>query len=533
MTRSYARWQALYDKRESGDVLTVHEEAEFARLSAQDPACRHELEVRRQLAELDFAVPGDSQAIVETALGALSSRDKVVPIRPGVSEPTTEPASPEAVRTRSRAKIGAFVAAGVVAAAALFMVFWPSDEAANRAPVVVADQTPAVELTFTAGQVLVNGRERSVSPVALEPHTKLTVGDGRACVALDARTDVCLDEHTSIELDGLRPGVRTVRLVKGRVAAALGKRKASERFSIVSGDTTATAMGTAYAVEVDAAGARTVTVLEGVVEVTHTKLGKRSVHPSEQVVSSVEALSNARSTTRSEQARHWALLEPRKLWKQRDVGILHVKTAPQGGLVSVDGLTLGEAPLSVVLSSGEHQLAFELDGYEPVEKAAKLRPGEETELSLDLARAVLPAKDAKPSTPSQSAQPAQGASAQDLLARARKLVGQGRWSEAAAGYQRLRENYPKSPESHTVLVALGQLQLDRLGQPAQALRSFNAYLRAGGALSQEARYGKIRASKALGNKAAEQAAIHEYLKRHPGSMEAASLKRRLAELGGR
>jgi hypothetical protein len=52
-------------------------------------------------------------------------------------------------------------------------------------------------------------------------------------------------------------------------------------------------------------------------------------------------------------------------------------------------------------------------------------------------------------------------------------------------------------------------------------------------LSQEARYGKIRASKALANDAGERAAIREYLQYHPGSVEAVRLRQRLEQLAGK
>jgi hypothetical protein len=97
-------------------------------------------------------------------------------------------------------------------------------------------------------------------------------------------------------------------------------------------------------------------------------------------------------------------------------------------------------------------------------------------------------------------------------------------------YQKLRQTHPAIPESHTVLVALGQLQLDRLGQPAQAIASFNQYLGSGGGLAQEARFGKIRALRVLGDRAAERAAIREYLQHYPRGVDATSLKRRLAQL---
>ncbi len=532
MRRAYATWQDLFDRRERGEPLSPEEVAELERLSEASPEARHELEVRRQLEEFDFQLPGDSRTVVEGALAAVSSLDKVVPLRPGFAEQATSaaPRDPGGRHglgaARRRIMAGVLVAAGVASAAVLAATLWPAERPPSKAPVVAKRQPRAVELTFTSGEVSVDGRERAVSPEALAPNSKLAVGEGRACIALDAQTDVCLSEHSSIQLDALEPGPRTVRLVEGRVAASLGRHPREERFSIVSSDTTATALGTAFAVEIREGGARAVTVLHGTVEVTEGDSASERVGPSEQVTARGRTLSEVRSVTRSEQARHWALLEPRALWKKRDVGILHLASTPVA-LATVDGVALGEAPLSVVLSSGEHRLRLEREGFDTLDKTVRLLPGDQTKLDLELSEGLAKAVSSSPS----SSPP--GARAEDLLREARALVGQGRFSDAANKYRRLRASYPRSTESHTVLVALGQLELDRLGQPARAFGSFNAYLTAPGALSQEARYGKIRASKALGNTAAERAAIEEYLKRHPRSMEAASLKRRLAELGGR
>jgi outer membrane protein assembly factor BamD (BamD/ComL family) len=121
-----------------------------------------------------------------------------------------------------------------------------------------------------------------------------------------------------------------------------------------------------------------------------------------------------------------------------------------------------------------------------------------------------------------------------LLNEARALLRQGRWAKAASSYRRLRQLHPKSSEARTVAVALGQLELDRLGQPQAAKNSFQNYLDAGGgALSQEARYGKLRALRALGERSAEREAIHQYLALYPASANAPALERRKSALGGR
>jgi tetratricopeptide (TPR) repeat protein len=101
-----------------------------------------------------------------------------------------------------------------------------------------------------------------------------------------------------------------------------------------------------------------------------------------------------------------------------------------------------------------------------------------------------------------------------------------RYREAAATYRRLFSLHPKSAESRASLVSLGELQLSELGEPKGALESFDAYLRGGGALVQEARYGRIRALAKLGRKGDERRAIEQFLTDYPRSVQASSLRAR-------
>jgi len=78
------------------------------------------------------------------------------------------------------------------------------------------------------------------------------------------------------------------------------------------------------------------------------------------------------------------------------------------------------------------------------------------------------------------------------------------------------------------------LRLDHLGDPAGALRNFDAYLRATrrGVLAQEAAYGRIRALRRLGRRTAELRELRGFLKRYPGALQAPLVRRRLKALLG-
>lgn len=118
-------------------------------------------------------------------------------------------------------------------------------------------------------------------------------------------------------------------------------------------------------------------------------------------------------------------------------------------------------------------------------------------------------------------------SAAEMLKTARTLRAAGNANGAAEAYRALMATHPKSAEARAALLSLAELQLGALGDPAGALRSYDAYLRSGGGLSQEAQYGRIQALGRLGRSAEERAAIAEFVKAYPNSVQARTLEGRL------
>jgi hypothetical protein len=83
-------------------------------------------------------------------------------------------------------------------------------------------------------------------------------------------------------------------------------------------------------------------------------------------------------------------------------------------------------------------------------------------------------------------------------------------------------------------VALGQILLQHRGDPAGALALFEQYLARtrAGPLAREAAYGRIQALRRLGRREAERRACRRYLARHPRSLAASLVRRRLEALRG-
>lgn len=159
-----------------------------------------------------------------------------------------------------------------------------------------------------------------------------------------------------------------------------------------------------------------------------------------------------------------------------------------------------------------------------VEEPATTAPSEGTSI------AELP--DA-PVAPRPAAPPAKSTEqTADLLREANRLRARGQWAEAAATYRKVIDLGPDAAEAYPADVALGNLDLQQ-GRPLPALARYEHALakHPGGALSEEARWGKARALRTAGRTAEERAALEDFRKHHPDSPLASVAAQRLAEIG--
>ncbi len=86
----------------------------------------------------------------------------------------------------------------------------------------------------------------------------------------------------------------------------------------------------------------------------------------------------------------------------------------------------------------------------------------------------------------------------DFLVEARAHVASGNVGPALAAYRALQRRHPQSAEAQAANVSIGKLELQR-GRARAALRAFEKYMRKGGTLAAEARWGTIRAHHQLGD----------------------------------
>lgn len=117
-----------------------------------------------------------------------------------------------------------------------------------------------------------------------------------------------------------------------------------------------------------------------------------------------------------------------------------------------------------------------------------------------------------------------------MLARAQKLFGSGKTSQAVRVYELLVATHPASASAKAARVSLGRIELSR-GRAKRALAHFDAYLAASaGSLVEEARYGRIRALRKLGRTAQERRSIAAFVRAYPKSIYVARLQTRAEQI---
>ncbi len=138
---------------------------------------------------------------------------------------------------------------------------------------------------------------------------------------------------------------------------------------------------------------------------------------------------------------------------------------------------------------------------------------------------------AQDASPDAGAETVVAKAPRELMQEAWALLKDEEWSEAAQVYRRIAREAPASEEGHIVLVRLGDLLLERLGDPEGALSAYDRYLREGGGpLAAEARHGRITVFRRLGRADDERAAIEEYLRLYGQRSGMPSLEARLRVL---
>jgi outer membrane protein assembly factor BamD (BamD/ComL family) len=120
-----------------------------------------------------------------------------------------------------------------------------------------------------------------------------------------------------------------------------------------------------------------------------------------------------------------------------------------------------------------------------------------------------------------------------LFAEANGERRHGNLRRAVTLYETLRAQFPESDQARLSSISVGDLLLG-LGEPGRALRAFDSYLAEvrGGALGEEAMFGRARCLRELGDAPREAETWHGLVRDFPASAYAPIARRRLAELRG-
>ncbi len=379
------------------------------------------------------------------------------------------------------------------------------------------------ELVLSAGEVQVDGAPVGRDQAPLSSGQRVTTAAGQACLTVDPRVDVCLGPDSEVEIGSLAENDMQLEVVRGTAVAQLSKLPAGHVFALTAAGLRAQAIGTVFQVVRSSDREAAVTVLSGTVAVGMGVRAALSLPEHTRVdVELPSGVAGERQTvSRVEETAVWGVLAHAEWWEPTEVGLVEVVDSELGGAptrVSIDGQPALPLPIRVLMPLGEHEVVVRNDaGVELGRHAVLSSPSHPSRLDLAQARAA------------KAVPRAQVQDAAALLRTAREQRSSGQSAAALATYQRLRRSHPASAEATTVLVPMGKLQLG-LGQPTQALTSFDQYLGSGGPLAPEALGGKIAALRSLGRPAEERAAIRAYLSRYPRGFAAPRLRARLTEL---
>ncbi|MBI5537181.1 MAG: FecR domain-containing protein [Deltaproteobacteria bacterium] len=409
------------------------------------------------------------------------------------------------------------VGVGVLAVAASVLLFLRSSTTREAR----LEDKVAARVTLASAGAGIDGKDASAGQELAQGAT-LRTGKGTACFRMAPGARACLSRGGELRVEEAYSSHGRVSLARGKLAVSFESQAPGGSFAVSMPSTTVTAVGTKFTVEVAAQNQPpTVRVLDG--KVSMTVQTRVVMVAADEVVEAGEARRVIRD---QEKAGDLRLLAVTDVGKADDSAMLEVTSPAQVNAVFVDSLDLGPAPLSVQVAPGDHLVSAEGKQTESV----SAKPG--SKLSVTLREQVTQPSEGVPET-SASGGPAEVVpTAAELLQQARALRAGGRLGESAEAYRKLLRAWPRSAEARAATVSLGDVLLS-LGDNAGALRMFDGYLGSGGgALAQEAKYGRIRAFRASGRSAEERQAIEQFLADYPSSVQARTLQSRLTDLGG-
>jgi ferric-dicitrate binding protein FerR (iron transport regulator) len=483
------RWMDLADQAAVGEYLTETDQAWLSHHASVCAKCSSEKQFYTSL---------------RSAIG-----------HPEMLLPTSRASAPRARRASSPRplRLGLALAASVALVVGGSLVLRkPRSTGSLPAPVATA------QVVLASGDAHL-GLAPAEAGQRIPPGERLSTSSGLACMRIAKSVEVCLDGASAALFALGDPNQILVYLEKGTLMARLDHQAAGRKFLVRTASAELQAVGTRFSVHLAEDGNTRVRLYEGRLAVRATS------RVATDLVSPVQA--NVAQDIRIAPISAAATGEDKPLADLVDVirsesgAALMLTSAPAGADVLLDNVAVGQTPVSVSLAGAAH-VRLSLQGYQPISEWIEVGDRPRIERAYRLAALAT-------SPPSETPSPLRHAvphtSPDQLLAKAQLLRARGQYKTCAQLYRRLQSEFPGSEEAKVSTVSLGELELVEAKNPAAALESFAAYLRLGGPLDREARFGKIRALRALHRREEADAETARFLRDYPASIHAATLRR--------
>ncbi|MCP4602738.1 MAG: PEGA domain-containing protein [Proteobacteria bacterium] len=458
--------------------------------------------------------------------------------------PSFERASMDGSKRRVVAYWAAVAAAAVlIVFGALFVVGVSEKDSTKQ------DQSGGTAIAIEGRVLLFSGDVSSDSSDVTIGNTllageRLQVGLGQAVLGLSDGVTVFLDERTDIRIKHLDSNQIAVTLSKGHLIAQVDPEYDGPDFEVATEAGSVHVTGTAFSVVADYDEVE-VQVFRGSVRLEERTFDPRKVEVGQAAVLGRKGIT---SVSRAADAAAWDVLKTLDLLARSEAAVLELRSVPPGAAVSVDEIYVGKTPLVASLRAGHRKLDLSLGDREPVREFLDLGRNSRLSRVFDLGSAqeavAQTAPDSSSSThkvspePRSSSKPSprkatsRKATPEELLALAQSFRVARSWNEAVRAYRDLIQQHPTSAEARSSLISLGSIQLEKLGKPLAALKSFDTYLKSTkrGTLAQEAAFGRAFALRALGRRDDETAALRAFLVQFPTAIQAPRVRARLEEL---
>jgi ferric-dicitrate binding protein FerR (iron transport regulator) len=356
---------------------------------------------------------------------------------------------------------------------------------------------------------------------AIPQGERLSTGSGLACMGIAHSLDVCLEEGSAAVFALNDPKQIVVYLEKGALMARLDRQPAGRTFFVRTAGAEVQAVGTRFSVRLAEDGNMRVRLHEGKLAVrAASRISTDLAAPVQASIAQDIRVAPLSPAAAREDKRLVDLVEVAR--SETGASVL-ITSIPTGADVLLDNVAMGKTPLSMFLRRAAH-VRVSLPGHDPISEWIEVGDQRHIERAFTLTASPEAPSDVseKPLLPRHAAA---RVAPDQLLARAQSLRARGQYQACAQLYRRLWYEFPGSEEAKVSMISLGELELVHAKSPKAALEAFNAYLHVGGSLEREARFGKIRALRALDRREEADAETARFLRDYPTGMQATTLRR--------